>query len=99
DLAVYQTEINKLKVAIHLLETRRDALSVSVARYRSLLSPIYRMPTEILTHIFSFCCDENVISPGYGPPAVMTLSAVCESWREVALTTPRLWSCMSIKEG
>ncbi|KAG7095962.1 hypothetical protein E1B28_006647 [Marasmius oreades] len=98
DLRAYRASINQLKTTIIVLETRRDALEATVAKYRTLLSPIHRMPPEILTHIFSFCCEENLLSKT-NPPAVITLSAVCGRWREITLAVPRLWWTISICIG
>ncbi|KAF9263880.1 hypothetical protein L218DRAFT_863926, partial [Marasmius fiardii PR-910] len=53
DLKAYQDEIDRLKTRTLILELRRDSLKVE--NHRLLLSPIRRMPLEILTHIFSFC--------------------------------------------
>ncbi|KAF9266659.1 hypothetical protein L218DRAFT_829694, partial [Marasmius fiardii PR-910] len=55
DLKAYQDEINGLKTRLIVLETRRDSLKEVIENYRSLLSPIRRMPSEILTRIFSLC--------------------------------------------
>ncbi|KAG7087225.1 hypothetical protein E1B28_013207 [Marasmius oreades] len=96
DLKAYNLEINRLKANIMVLESRRDGLTKSVAKYRSLLSPIHRVPEEILAHIFSFCCDENILDSGC-PPFVLTASTVCGRWRDVVLETPSLWSSISIR--
>ncbi|KAG7093353.1 hypothetical protein E1B28_007034 [Marasmius oreades] len=96
DLKAYNVEINRLKANIMVVESRRDGLTKSVAKYRSLLSPIHRVPEEILAYIFSFCCDENTLNPGYSPPFALTASAVCGRWRDVVLETPHLWSTISI---
>ncbi|KAG7093378.1 hypothetical protein E1B28_007058 [Marasmius oreades] len=95
DLKVYQAEIDRLKAKIMVLETRRDGLKERITKYRSLMSPVHRMPPEILTHILSFCC-ENVLQPGTLQLAVLALSSVCGRWRELVLATPRFWSSLTI---
>lgn len=52
-------------------------------------------PPEVLGECFMFCIHGPlaVIAPDE-PPVSLTL--VCRSWRDVALTTPRLWSRLSI---
>ncbi|KAF9263925.1 hypothetical protein L218DRAFT_826234, partial [Marasmius fiardii PR-910] len=55
DLKTYQEKINRLMSAIIVLETSKDNVKEMIAKYRSLLSPIHRMPPEVLAYIFLFC--------------------------------------------
>ncbi|KAL0564002.1 hypothetical protein V5O48_018055 [Marasmius crinis-equi] len=57
----------------------------------SLLSPIHRLPPEILTEIFAILCVTVLISP-QEIPDIMSISQVCCLWREIVLSTPLLWS-------
>ncbi|ESK88003.1 hypothetical protein Moror_10808 [Moniliophthora roreri MCA 2997] len=59
-------------------------------------SPIYNLPSEILSTILMFCCEENELSSPPNQPIVITLSAVCGNWREIVLATPALWSKLDI---
>ncbi|KAF9266688.1 hypothetical protein L218DRAFT_857589, partial [Marasmius fiardii PR-910] len=96
DVNSYQAEIDRLKATIMVLETRRDGLKEKMTKYRSLLSPIHRLPPELLGRIFVFFCNKpNCITP-IRPPAAITLSSVCGRWREHATELPRLWSSMTI---
>ncbi|KAK1231246.1 hypothetical protein PQX77_005651 [Marasmius sp. AFHP31] len=92
----YQTEISRLKTLIYSLESKRDALKKNADRYQSLLSPIRRMPPEILLSIFKFACDENELGHQSELPEVVVLSMVCGGWREMAISTPALWSNLEI---
>ncbi|THU75283.1 hypothetical protein K435DRAFT_881172, partial [Dendrothele bispora CBS 962.96] len=64
-----------------------------ITTYRSLLSPVRRLPWDILTLVFLFLCGEPTWwdSTRVKPPAFQ-LSQVCASWRELAINTPTLWS-------
>ncbi|ESK91769.1 hypothetical protein Moror_10598 [Moniliophthora roreri MCA 2997] len=95
ELQEFQVEISRLQTAILALEARREGLKQMMEKYRSLLSPIHRMPLEVLTNIFKFYCNVNVLEIGTLSPA-MTLSAVCGKWRELTLNTPSLWASLSI---
>ncbi|KAJ8075527.1 hypothetical protein PM082_021157 [Marasmius tenuissimus] len=64
-------------------------------RFRSLVSPVHRLPSELLLAIFGHCCEVNVIDDQTMPPA-MALTMVCGRWREIALSSPRLWSSISL---
>ncbi|KAL0570202.1 hypothetical protein V5O48_011758 [Marasmius crinis-equi] len=91
----YNAEINKFKFAIYMLEKKRDTLEKTAKLFKSLLAPIYTLPSEILTIIFAFACEENVLSRSKLPEAAR-LSMVCGRWRDLAHTTPSLWSNISI---
>ncbi|THU81797.1 hypothetical protein K435DRAFT_692804, partial [Dendrothele bispora CBS 962.96] len=96
DLLDYDTEIAQLEMAISVVKHKRTRLERYIANCRSLLSPIRRLPPEILTLVFLCLCRDQII--GYDTvdfdivlPA-FELSRVCASWREVALNTPAIWS-------
>ncbi|KAK1221098.1 hypothetical protein PQX77_016145 [Marasmius sp. AFHP31] len=85
----YDAEISKLKDAILRLEEKRAGLGRSMEKCHSLLSPVHRLPTEILTNVFSELCLCH-------PRSVLRLSSVCGRWRELALSTPSLWTTLVI---
>ncbi|KAG7090651.1 hypothetical protein E1B28_009752 [Marasmius oreades] len=89
-----QVEINKCKAMILMLESKREGIKKSMERYRSLLSPVYRLPSELLSEIFGYCCEYNFLDLAM-PPAI-SLSMVCGRWREIVLSSPRLWSSITI---
>ncbi|KAL0578165.1 hypothetical protein V5O48_003831 [Marasmius crinis-equi] len=97
DVKDYQAEINRLKTTIWALENKKDALKKSMKRFKFLLSPVYRLPPEILITIFDFCCDTNELQAKDDHfPMALTLSRVCGRWRDILLSTPRLWTSLSI---
>ena len=101
DLTGYDTEANRSKAVITIVESKRDQLSLSSprARYRASLSPVHIIPPEILAGIFEECCTVRMsLHPSIPPPPVV-LSAVCNHWREVALSTAALWSLIKIRMG
>lgn len=54
------------------------------------LALINQLPTELLIELFSTCFDND---PVYLP---LSLASVCHLWREIILTSPRLWQFISI---
>ncbi|KAK7041715.1 hypothetical protein VNI00_009004 [Paramarasmius palmivorus] len=71
EMKEYQLEISRLKASVLLLENKREGLRKKMDHYRSLLSPIHRMPTEILARIFSYYChDEHVLRVTIRPLAL-----------------------------
>ncbi|KAK1218413.1 hypothetical protein PQX77_018877 [Marasmius sp. AFHP31] len=91
----YDAEINRLRTAIHLLETKKLKMKKSMDWCRSLLSPVHRLPTEILMEIFSIACKENELDSSI-PPNAINLSSVCGRWWEVIRSAPKMWSSITI---
>ncbi|KAF9075607.1 hypothetical protein BDP27DRAFT_1257377 [Rhodocollybia butyracea] len=80
------------------LTNKLKRLEIQRAKYKSLLAPIRRLPSEILNLIFThFSCNPDVQNntyitdydgvslPGY------SLMAVCSHWRNIALSCTALW--------
>lgn len=63
---------------------------VKIKRQLNKLSPIYRLPPEILGTIF--ICVARSVFDLTRPYGWIRLTHACYEWREVALHTPRLWS-------
>ncbi|KAK7033457.1 F-box domain-containing protein [Favolaschia claudopus] len=55
-------------------------------------SIIQRLPVEILSEIFLHCREDH---EGCRPRLVAT---ICRGWRDVALSTSQLWSCIDLDE-
>ncbi|KAJ7646503.1 hypothetical protein FB45DRAFT_1098288 [Roridomyces roridus] len=68
----------------------------SIRDHKSILSPVRRLPNELLVEIFmvvvrdTYGFDDNVPRPWSQPP--WTLARVCRRWTAVALGTSLLWS-------
>ncbi|KAE9390313.1 hypothetical protein BT96DRAFT_833590, partial [Gymnopus androsaceus JB14] len=77
---------------MHRMHLRRELLKSYAEKLTTLLSPIRRLPNEILSRIFMFYCKENDLTSRYpGGAAALTISAVCTRWRELAISQPVLW--------
>ncbi|KAJ7272837.1 hypothetical protein C8J57DRAFT_260219 [Mycena rebaudengoi] len=86
----YDPEISRVRAILETLERKRKSLEVYQERYRSVLSPVRKLPPEILQTIFLICrgSDPRLLLP--------VVDQVCHRWREVALQTPELWAIVSI---
>ncbi|KAJ7766676.1 hypothetical protein B0H16DRAFT_1366748 [Mycena metata] len=63
-------------------------------RFAALSRRILALPLEILAEIFLHSLpNDEFISPGLSS-APLVLCGVCSCWREVALSTPRLWNSL-----
>ncbi|THU75287.1 hypothetical protein K435DRAFT_619767, partial [Dendrothele bispora CBS 962.96] len=80
-----------LETAISVLKYKRARLEGHITTCRSLLSPVRRLPWEILTLVFLFLCGEPRWGDASLIPPAFQLSQVCASWRELALNTPTIW--------
>ncbi|THV06938.1 hypothetical protein K435DRAFT_644327, partial [Dendrothele bispora CBS 962.96] len=91
DLEAYRAEILSLESKVKLLSIKSDLLEKHTEKIRSLLSPVRRLPNEVLGHIFSYCCESN-FRVSSSRAHRNTFLSVCSRWREVGLTTPQIWS-------
>jgi hypothetical protein len=83
--------------ALTLLKTERECIQQRLDSYKY---PILTLPYEITSEIFVHFLPVPPLFPptrGILSPAVFTL--VCRTWREIALTTPALWSAISVSKA
>jgi hypothetical protein len=91
-------ELSNLRAAVARLEREREAVVRRQQTCLGLLSPIRRLPPEILRQIFlcRFLSADNLGDPR--PPIRRTrslpvcLTSVCHRWRCVAIDTAELWA-------
>ncbi|THU96663.1 hypothetical protein K435DRAFT_664009, partial [Dendrothele bispora CBS 962.96] len=91
DLKAYRAEILRLESKIMVLSTKSDLLEKHTEKLRSLVSPMRRLPNEVLGHIFFYCCETRFYVSSSWRHSNPFLS-VCSWWREVGLTTPQIWT-------
>ncbi|KAJ6595071.1 hypothetical protein DFH09DRAFT_887300, partial [Mycena vulgaris] len=69
-----------------------------ITSLKGVLSPIRRIPPEILAEIFLNCRQNSRASEFYSitdpSEAPLLLGRVCSSWRVIAHGTPRLWDAL-----
>lgn len=71
--------------AISVLEDDKNRVEGELRATKEFLSPMRRLPDDLLQHIFLANFEET-------PCSAWTLSGVCSSWRRIVLNMPRLWS-------
>ncbi|KAK0218486.1 hypothetical protein EDD85DRAFT_961506 [Armillaria nabsnona] len=86
----------------YLTKDRNQALA-NQADAKKILSPSRRLPPEVLTKIFIWCWTlygRLGMDSSLHPRAMSwTLTHVCRKWREVAITTPKIWSRIYLNFG
>ncbi|KAJ6580786.1 hypothetical protein B0H19DRAFT_894069, partial [Mycena capillaripes] len=95
-LACLDNEISKLQEKLKQLEDERTLLSSYRTQNTAILSPLRRLPPEVLGEIFSWtmpsvndALDLGRFDTGANSPWVLT--RVCSRWRAISLSTPSLW--------
>ncbi|KAJ7113998.1 hypothetical protein C8R44DRAFT_229803 [Mycena epipterygia] len=101
-LAHLDDEIARLRDRLHELEEERGPLATYYAQNKAILSPLRRMPPEVLGEIFSWTLP--TLRTARHPrrrrdftDSPWVLAQVCSRWRAVALSLPSLWSLFVIK--
>ncbi|KAK0201972.1 hypothetical protein DFS33DRAFT_1386260 [Desarmillaria ectypa] len=76
----------------------RENLVNYIAQHKALLTPISRLPVDILSTIFILLAStaRNTVFDLKSPPWVLT--HVCRRWRNLARSTPELWSYVTVKD-
>ncbi|KAE9402002.1 hypothetical protein BT96DRAFT_879853 [Gymnopus androsaceus JB14] len=69
------------------MQHKRDRLVVHLRDYSALLSPIRRVPNDVLCVIFGHYCRSYKTAR-----APVKLASICSHWRSVVISTPSLWS-------
>ncbi|KAF9065804.1 hypothetical protein BDP27DRAFT_1192078, partial [Rhodocollybia butyracea] len=106
----YETDDHRLRSCRLRTTEKQERLRTYATQVQSLLSPIRKVPDEILQYIFDVCCDTNTFDffqSLYGEEASWTLrglrgkpaiviSSVCLRWRRNALSLPAIWSRITV---
>ncbi|KAJ7609115.1 hypothetical protein FB45DRAFT_1039272 [Roridomyces roridus] len=98
-LEYLDSEIFRLRDRLDQLQGQRMQLSEYHSEHVPILSPLRRMPPEVLVQIFlrtlpSFQESNGDASDARESP--WTLAQVSGRWREIALSTPSLWSTVRV---
>ncbi|KAJ6582059.1 hypothetical protein B0H19DRAFT_891841, partial [Mycena capillaripes] len=91
--AVLDSKIAPLQEELEKLLSERNSLDTDIRKHEGALSPLRRMPTEIISFIFTFALppfaySSNIMTVQEGP---WILAAVCSRWRKIVLSCPCFW--------
>ena len=90
-----ENEITRLRRTLTELEDYRGQLYDNIGRHQAVLSPIRKIPPEILAEIFLHAAgDGSVVWPRQkgGVEMPWLLGRICSYWRTITLSLPLLWS-------
>ncbi|KAK7472441.1 hypothetical protein VKT23_000556 [Stygiomarasmius scandens] len=102
DIDGHEAEMKRLRKALTAEKRRGDALRRDVDRYRAMISPVRKLPVEILMLIFEFCCIRGSKTFGLELSfdeyfdTTNALSQTCSLWRGIVTSSPKLWAKLSI---
>ncbi|TEB40075.1 hypothetical protein FA13DRAFT_51351 [Coprinellus micaceus] len=94
-----ETRMNDLNTKVTQLRSQLqelEKLEGQLCQYRGALSPIRRIPPEVLREIFRYVLPsvEDAGSEG----VVVELGLVCKGWREVTFGVHRFWSHLTVRK-
>ncbi|KAF9032170.1 hypothetical protein BDZ89DRAFT_1158637 [Hymenopellis radicata] len=91
DMAALAQEIKRVELMLDALKEHHAHLDRHIQRSTQYIrsSPIRRLPTEVLGIIFASACTSFQYSEYIAP---LSISVVCSKWRDIALSTPSLWT-------
>ncbi|KAJ6588516.1 hypothetical protein B0H19DRAFT_1057684 [Mycena capillaripes] len=97
------TEMLRLRRIIRHLQLKSREISQYLSAKRCLVSPIRRLPPELLEIVFSFAiipdqCNTSSIAATETAVGAVRLAHVCSYWRTIALSTRRLWSTILLRQ-
>ncbi|KAJ6518208.1 hypothetical protein C8R47DRAFT_8409 [Mycena vitilis] len=93
------SEIATLEMSISKLKAERAILGIHLSSY---IYPVLTLPNEVISEIFLQSLDPA--DPPF-PPSNSTLTGsasplylghICQRWRDIALSTPSLWTVISL---
>ncbi|KAJ7141522.1 hypothetical protein C8R46DRAFT_921248 [Mycena filopes] len=90
-IAELDADILALTQAISQIKLERKVLKKHLASY---IYPVLTLPNEVVAEIFLQTLDGPSFLGGRASP--IYLGHICQRWRDIALSTPSLWSGMSI---
>ncbi|KAG2037881.1 hypothetical protein BDR03DRAFT_831810, partial [Suillus americanus] len=95
DISGLQTVVDDIHTLQQQLVEQKNKIIESINLHRRLVSPLWRLPTEILSQIFCHCLPQIPEPHELQPPSTLTapmlLTKICRQWREIAVGMPNLW--------
>ncbi|KAF7292126.1 F-box domain-containing protein [Mycena indigotica] len=96
ELAGLEEEVARLQVLVEESKIRLKAQKEVAGGYEALISPLRGLPDDLVRAIFLETLPVSRAAAFVADEGPMLLCRVCRAWKELALTTPRLWASMHI---
>ncbi|KAJ7614729.1 hypothetical protein DFH06DRAFT_1108506 [Mycena polygramma] len=92
-MAEINSELANLKTSITRLEVEHAILGHHLARY---IYPVLSLPNEVVSEIFLHTLKPSEYAFA-DPQSPLFLGHICQRWRDIALSTPSLWTTISLE--
>ncbi|KAJ7729188.1 hypothetical protein B0H16DRAFT_1697270 [Mycena metata] len=92
EIVSLQSQIHNLNATLAQSLQKRNDAQLHALQHRSILSPIRRVPPELISEIFNRVCGGE---PGKRLP--WYLGHISRSWRHTALSLAHLWSSITVE--
>ncbi|KAJ7659073.1 hypothetical protein DFH06DRAFT_435956 [Mycena polygramma] len=90
-------QIDTLSALLARLIVERDGMADRLQKYSAVLSPVRRIPAELVCEIFLRTLpDQRSIDDDTADPAPWYLGHVSRTWRHIATGFPLLWRTVSV---
>ncbi|KAE9409992.1 hypothetical protein BT96DRAFT_805823, partial [Gymnopus androsaceus JB14] len=101
DLDRCQSELRRLQDLSREIEAQKELLEAYMAGISCIMSPIHKLPQEMLGEIFQYlCCGDiganRIHTADLRRLPTLILSCVCIRWYGLVTTMPALWSSFAI---
>ncbi|KAJ7635243.1 hypothetical protein FB45DRAFT_713527, partial [Roridomyces roridus] len=95
-LVPHTEEIARLDALIQDLTAQRQKAQDYIDAHKVLLSPVRRLPPDVMQEIFLAClpAQHNAVLSGREAPQILT--TICRGWRNLALSTVALWASLHL---
>ena len=91
-------ETDRVQAVLDALRRKHQVLSYARKQHTALLSPIRRLPVELLSETFILSLPDDWKDKIYDFRRAVNLpTSVCRYWRNVALSTPRMWNSIGFR--
>ncbi|KAJ6526629.1 hypothetical protein DFH09DRAFT_1285884 [Mycena vulgaris] len=103
-LSALGAEISALQFKLRILQKKHDNLTSEMNQLTRILSPIRRLPLEIIGEIFLYFSPSSHVDwqntrKRHRVILPWELGQICRLWRTVALSLGQLWSVLDISFG
>ncbi|KAJ7131062.1 hypothetical protein C8R44DRAFT_871600 [Mycena epipterygia] len=89
-------EVQRLDSLIQDLICRRVKLVSHLEAHKALISPVRRLPNDIVQEVFLACRPAHRKAVLCANEAPLVLTRICSAWRALALSTLALWTSLQL---
>ncbi|KAJ7909380.1 hypothetical protein B0H13DRAFT_2661494 [Mycena leptocephala] len=93
-ISTFKAQIRDLQVTLAQFVKRRGEIATHVHQHRGIVSPIRRLPLELICEILTLVHGDLW---DVEKKPLWYLGHICRSWRHAALSCASLWSCIIIE--